>query len=157
MITLTRITVAGLEIDKELMLKRATEDFSTATELADLLVREEGLPFRTSHSIVGNVVATALKQGLRANAITAEMVKNAAAEVSGEPVTLTPEQVARALDPVQNLAEKKASGSPSTPETERLIDIAVASLDRHHEASDRWRQRQQQAAEELARAAAELT
>ena len=156
MITLTRITVAGLEIDKELMLKRAAEDFSTATELADLLVREEGLPFRTSHSIVGHVVATTLKQGLRANAITAEMVKSAATEVSGAPVTLTPEQVARALDPVQNLAEKKASGSPSTPETERLIALALASLDRHREASDRWRQRQQQTGEELARAVAEL-
>ena len=155
MITLMRVTVVGLEIDKDLMLKRAAEDFSTATELADLLVREKGLPFRTSHSIVGHTVASAIDQGLRADGITAAMIERAAVEVSGEPLTLTPEQVERALDPVQNLAGKKASGSPSGPETRRLIDIAVASVDRHRDMLNGWRQRQDRASSDLDRAVAE--
>jgi len=153
MIVLTRITVAGLEVNKELMLRRAAEDFCTATELADILVREKGLPFRTSHSIVGNAVASALEQGLRANAITAEMIGRAAVEVSGQLITLTPDQVDRALDPVQNLAGKRASGSPSAPETERLIGLASASLSHHRDTLNGWRQRQERAAEGLNRAA----
>lgn len=156
MIKLTRITVAGLKINRELMLKRAAEDFSTATELADLLVREKDLPFRTSHTIVGHAVASAIDQGVRADGITAEMIERAAVEVSGEPVTLTPDQVELALDPVKNLAGKKASGSPSGPETRRLIDIAAASVDRHRDMLKDWKQHQERASAGLDRAVAKL-
>jgi argininosuccinate lyase len=152
MITLMRITVAGVQIDGDLMLKRAAEDFSTATELADLLVRDEGLPFRTAHTIVGHTVASAIDQGLRADGITSAMIEQAAVEVSGQPVRLSAEQVAAALDPVQNLANKKASGSPSRSETIRLIDLADASVARHREMAAEWRRRQERASEELDRA-----
>ena len=152
MVTLMRITVAGIQIDDQLMLKRASEDFSTATELADLLVRDEGLPFRTAHTIVGHTVATAIDQGLRADGITSEMIERAAVEVSGQPVRLSAEQVSAALDPVQNLANKKASGSPSLSETIRLIDLAASSVARHRETAAEWRSRQERATEELDRA-----
>ena len=149
MVTLMRITIAGIQIDDELMLRRAAEDFSTATELADLLVRDEGLPFRTAHTIVGHTVATAVDQGLRADGITSEMIEKAAIEVSGQPVRLSAEQVAAALDPVQNLANKKASGSPSRSETLRLIDLVASSVTRHRDMAAEWRRRQERASEEL--------
>ncbi len=152
MITLMRITVTGIQVDGELMLKRATEDFSTATELADLLVRDANLPFRTAHSIVGHTVASAIDQGLRADGITSEMIERAAVEVSGQPVRLSAEQVAAALDPAQNLANKKASGSPSRSETLRLIGLVSSSISRHREMLDEWRLRQKRASEELDRA-----
>jgi argininosuccinate lyase len=52
---LTRRTVLGLQVNQSLMLERATQDFSTATELADVLVREKDLPFRMAHGIVSGV------------------------------------------------------------------------------------------------------
>ena len=57
MIHLTRRTVSGLQVDGGLMARRAAEDFSTATELADSLVRDNDLPFRVAHGIVANVVS----------------------------------------------------------------------------------------------------
>jgi argininosuccinate lyase len=38
--------------------------FSTATDLADWLVRELGLPFRDAHHVTGSLVALAEKQGV---------------------------------------------------------------------------------------------
>ncbi|MCB1400538.1 MAG: argininosuccinate lyase, partial [Rhodobacteraceae bacterium] len=37
--------------------------FSTATDLADWLVREAGLPFRDAHHVTGTLVALAEKKG----------------------------------------------------------------------------------------------
>ncbi|SLN48593.1 Argininosuccinate lyase 1 [Aquimixticola soesokkakensis] len=41
----------------------AASGFSTATDLADWLVREAGLPFRDAHHVTGTLVAMAEKQG----------------------------------------------------------------------------------------------
>lgn len=52
-----------IEINKKEMLKAASEDFTTATDMADYLVKK-GLPFRKSHEIVGKVVNYCMKKGL---------------------------------------------------------------------------------------------
>ena len=44
------------------MRRAAGEHFSTATDLADYLVRK-GLPFREAHAIVGRIVRHALDEG----------------------------------------------------------------------------------------------
>ena len=43
--------------------------FPTATDLADYLVRELGIPFREAHHISGNIVALAAKQGVDLDAV----------------------------------------------------------------------------------------
>ena len=43
----------------------ASSGFSTATDLADWLVREAGVPFREAHHITGRVVALAEERGVR--------------------------------------------------------------------------------------------
>jgi argininosuccinate lyase len=42
----------------------AGEGFSTATDLADWLVRALGLPFREAHHVTGRIVRAAEEQGL---------------------------------------------------------------------------------------------
>ncbi|ABQ29965.1 MULTISPECIES: argininosuccinate lyase [Acidiphilium] len=42
----------------------AGADFSTATDLADYLVRDLGLPFRTAHHVTGRIVSEAESRGL---------------------------------------------------------------------------------------------
>ncbi len=43
----------------------AASGFSTATDLADWLVRELNLPFRDAHHVTGTLVAMAEKKGMR--------------------------------------------------------------------------------------------
>ena len=56
--------VADLEPDVARMKKAAGEGYATATDLADWLVRELKIPFRTAHHITGRIVAQAAEQGV---------------------------------------------------------------------------------------------
>jgi argininosuccinate lyase len=51
--------VADLEPDIEAMTAAAGSGHATATDLADWLVREAGLPFREAHHVTGRIVALA--------------------------------------------------------------------------------------------------
>ncbi|MCK5932131.1 MAG: argininosuccinate lyase [Fulvimarina manganoxydans] len=51
--------VRDLVVDVEAMRKAAGHGFSTATDLADWLVREAGLPFREAHHVTGRAVSMA--------------------------------------------------------------------------------------------------
>ncbi len=53
------------------MAAAAARGYSTATDLADWLVREAGLPFRDAHHVTGRVVAAAEAQGKRLDELSA--------------------------------------------------------------------------------------
>ncbi|MEM6851812.1 MAG: argininosuccinate lyase [Pseudomonadota bacterium] len=55
--------MADLTINREEMAKAAAAKFSTATDLADWLVRRAGLPFRRAHHVTGELVALAERKG----------------------------------------------------------------------------------------------
>lgn len=52
----------SLKVHREKLQKTVGEDFSTATELADYLVKKD-IPFRQAHSVVGRLVAYCLEEG----------------------------------------------------------------------------------------------
>ena len=56
--------VEDMEVDPEAMAAAAGAGFSTATDLADWLVRERGLPFREAHHVTGRAVALAEERGV---------------------------------------------------------------------------------------------
>ncbi|MCG8441764.1 MAG: argininosuccinate lyase, partial [Caulobacterales bacterium] len=56
--------IGDLTINREAMAAAAGESYATATDLADWLVREAGLPFREAHHAVGAIVAEAEARGL---------------------------------------------------------------------------------------------
>ncbi|MFD8891877.1 argininosuccinate lyase [Streptomyces sp. NPDC059566] len=58
-VTLLRLVLAGAEPDAGLMLRRAVDGHTSATYLAEQLV-SSGMPFRSSHHLVGRVVLRAL-------------------------------------------------------------------------------------------------
>ena len=59
---------AAFRLDR--MRAAAETGFSTATDLADWLVREAGVPFREAHHITGRAVAAAESQGIRLDQLT---------------------------------------------------------------------------------------
>ncbi|HEV2471591.1 MAG TPA: lyase family protein, partial [Chthonomonadales bacterium] len=75
---------------KPKMAEAATGDFSTATDLADYLVRQ-GMPFRQAHEVVGKVVQRCLSQGVALESLGAEGLKELLADAgqSLEPDVLT--------------------------------------------------------------------
>lgn len=56
--------VEDLKANPEAMVAAAGQGFSTATDLADWLVRELKMPFRDAHHVTGSIVAVAEAQGV---------------------------------------------------------------------------------------------
>ncbi len=65
------------------MLEVAASGFSTATDLADWLVREHGLPFREAHHITGSVVKACEARGISLESITADDLAAIDARLAG--------------------------------------------------------------------------
>jgi argininosuccinate lyase len=60
-------------VDRERMRAAADEGYTTATAVADALVRR-GIPFRVAHHVVGSLVAQAEEAGLRLDAVPDHMI-----------------------------------------------------------------------------------
>ena len=60
---------ADLTPDTQAMRAAAGAGYATATDLADWLVREAGLPFREAHHVTGEIVAEAEKRGVQLDAL----------------------------------------------------------------------------------------
>lgn len=104
------------EFNTERMAQEAGKGFSTATELADVLVRDFGLPFRTAHGIVGRAV--------RLGTLDLETLEAAAKEMAGCSLKergLTEEKIAAALDPGYGVSVRRAPGGPAPGATAAAI------------------------------------
>jgi argininosuccinate lyase len=55
--------IGDMRVNTQNMKAAAGSGFSTATDLADWLVREAGLPFRDAHHVTGRAVALAESEG----------------------------------------------------------------------------------------------
>lgn len=66
--------VPSIGVKKDNMYAAARQGFSTATDLADYLVRR-GLAFRDSHEVVGNAVGFAIEQGRDLSELTLQELK----------------------------------------------------------------------------------
>jgi argininosuccinate lyase len=65
-----------LTVNRERMREAASAGFSTATDIADWLVRVANVPFREAHHITGRVVALAEERGIGLESLTIEDFKS---------------------------------------------------------------------------------
>jgi argininosuccinate lyase len=136
-----RLFGAGVDtmiIYKDRMLELARTGFATVSELADEIYRRTGLPYRTSHGIVVDVVNQALDQGGQAMDITSEMLDRAAEKVIGQPLNMSQEDIFRCLDPVAFVESHDVVGGPAPRQVLRAIE---GSRERLAEARQRQTER----------------
>ncbi len=122
----------------ELMLRRATVDFSSATDLADALVKNANLSFRDAHHVVGAVVRDAMDRDMPANEITGAMVQAAATEQLGRSITLPDDIVRDCLDPVSSIRARILPGGPAPDAVRKVIATLRTELD-HSESENAGR------------------
>jgi argininosuccinate lyase len=68
-------TVESATFRSDRMREAAAAGFSTATDLADWLVREAGVPFREAHHITGRAVKAAEERGCGLDAVPLETLR----------------------------------------------------------------------------------
>ncbi len=95
------------------------KDSSVATELADTLVRECGLPFRKAHQVVGSMVKDLTAAGSSLAEEDPEKLSQMLLALSGK--KLSKGGVVAAVDPTSNINARMSVGGPSSAEAKRML------------------------------------
>ena len=132
-------TIRTVTVDRDMLRRRAGKDFLTVTELADTLVRHEGMSFRDAHHLVAQTVQTCgANDDIRNIAATLLTLRPS--------LKLTLEEVEQALDPENFVRIRSIAGGPAPEqirfaigraqgrqrEFESWMEKKTALLDRAH-------------------------
>jgi len=107
------------EFNLDLLSERAEANFITVTELADTIVRDEGLPFSTAHAIVAACVKSASDED---GAITYDMLQEAAKATIDRSLNMTAERLSTSLSAENFVSIRSIYGGPAPYETSKALD-----------------------------------
>jgi argininosuccinate lyase len=122
-ITCNMLSSMSFNVDRGMELAMA--NFSTATELADLMVSDKNLPFRIAHQIVGRTVTEAINQGISPENIDTKFLDKIAVEINGSPLGIRAELVEKALNPYEIIKARDVKGGPSP----KAVKESILSLE----------------------------
>ena len=111
--------IPNIAAKPENMRKAAESGFSTATDLADYLVKK-GLPFRTAHDLVGRIVKRAITMGKRLDEMSLS-------ELSTD-TDLIGEDIYNVLTPEGSVASRDHYGGTAPQQVRNAIKEARARL-----------------------------
>ncbi|GAB6056385.1 argininosuccinate lyase [Methanobacterium movens] len=112
----------SVKVNKERCLELAGANFATATDLADIMVREKKMPFRTAHKIVGRMVTEAINQKLKPEEVTGEFLDKISVDITGDKLNLDEDLIKKALDPLENVKMRTVPGGPSPLMVQKSMD-----------------------------------
>ena len=135
---------AALNTDR--MRAMVGQNFATATELANYLVRERGLPFRTCHEIVGSLVGTLVGEGKTLD--DHRRVQEVLGE-HGEELTL--DEIASVVDPQLCLRQQRSLGSTGPAEVRRMHRSLTATVTKSRQETAKAREAVAAARQQTAR------
>jgi argininosuccinate lyase len=118
--------VGSLRVMPDRALQGLAYGLSTATELADMLVRTRGISFRQAHDVVARVVAAVA--GRTNGRITAAEINEAGQALLGRDLGLTEAEARGALDPSANVEMRGTRGGPAPREVRRMIETRQQAL-----------------------------
>jgi argininosuccinate lyase len=128
---LSAATMEGLTVKADVMARLAGASWSTASNLADTLVRSSGISFRAAHQVVGRVVRRAIERKLSPTQIGSAEIAEASREILGEALSLEDQAVRDALDTEAFINSRVTLGSPRPDDVEAHVREASAQQEEH--------------------------
>jgi argininosuccinate lyase len=119
------------EFDAARLEARAGDGWTTLTELADTLVRDHQLPFRTAHAISSRLIKGRQQD---ASSSLPDLLAAASSDLLGAPIVYSEEALAKILSPRHFVEVRGTLGGPAPRETARAAAASRAEL----EADERW-------------------
>jgi argininosuccinate lyase len=110
----------NLNVNKDVF-KKDVLNYSTTTELANVLVKKYDVPFRTSHKIVGAVVKTLLDKKLALSDLKPEMLNKTAKVVAGITLAVKVADIKDSIDPKKFVESHNTLGGPAPKEVKRML------------------------------------
>ena len=124
MLNITSDMLSSVSFNKDRGMELAMANYSTATELADLMVREKKLPFRIAHQIVGRAVTIAIDQGISPEDIDSKFLDQIAIDIKGSSLDIDNQLIENALNPSEIIRTRDVKGGPSP----KAVKEAITSL-----------------------------
>lgn len=121
MVSLITALIDTLILNRTRMAERAGEGFTTAVALADTLVVERGLSFRTAHHILGRLVRIATERNLGYRDVNSELLDEAAQHITGSTIKLDDRIIRQTLDPNEFVRSRHGNGGVAPREVRRMI------------------------------------
>jgi len=119
------------EFNRVKLMEKAGQNEITVTEMADTLVRDEGISFRQAHSIVREVVQARM---IDPSAGLLEALKESSQRILGRPVNWDQEYLDRVLSPQHFVEVRQTQGGPAG----RVSDLAVKDSRKRLESDLDW-------------------
>jgi argininosuccinate lyase len=102
---------------------KANASFVAATELANVLVRNYQIPFRTAHKVVGTLVKSLIEAKLTFAEATPALLQKAAEEAAGVKLTVTAEDLKALADPLALVEACRVKGGPAPVEVKKALEV----------------------------------
>lgn len=116
--------IDSLIVHDERMAELLRGSWCTASNLADIVVRETGLSFRQVHHIVARVVRNCIAQNVLPSQVTGVLLSQAALETVGLELQLPDEIIRSALDPARFVETRITEGSVGYSEIMSMLKQA---------------------------------
>jgi argininosuccinate lyase len=136
-VTLVAATMRDADFNVSRLAERAAYGGTTLTELADTLVREQGLPFKTAHSIAGLLLKARNEDP---DASLADALAKASRALVGQAIEYSDERLNQIMSPRYFVQVRRTLGGPAPEETARAIAAERHLLDRDRDA---WHSRRE--------------
>jgi argininosuccinate lyase len=123
-LTMLKQLIPKLKLNENSILGRL--DPTTATEIANVLVRQEKLAFRAAHQAVGKAVRITLAKKRQLKDLTSQEWATA---LGRRVHTRTISSIRRALDPKSHIFAYRTRGSPNPRRTEEMIRRRITQVE----------------------------
>jgi argininosuccinate lyase len=133
--------IAAVRINEDKVRRHIDEACLVMTEVADSLVRLEGLSFRQGHEVASKLSRHLVDRGVPASALPPEDFSRLFAEVAGRPPRLPLAEIQALATPEHFIEVRTLPGGPGKAALAAALDIYTARLAelsaRHSVATDR--------------------
>ncbi|WP_395607284.1 argininosuccinate lyase [Pseudomonas sp. B22129] len=121
--------IETLVVHEDRMAQLLAGSWCTASNLADIIVRDRGISFRQVHHIVARLVRNCLAEGLSPGQVTGAALDQAAQETAGLVLAYSDAQVRDALNPQRFVETRTSTGGVGPSEVSRMLAVASSELE----------------------------
>jgi argininosuccinate lyase len=125
-VRLMAAAMATAEFDADRLESRAADGWTTLTELADTLVRDHGLPFRSAHAVTARLMAAREE---RPAVPLSDLLTAVSSEVLAAPLVYSEAALAQILSARHFVTVRRTHPGPAPTETARAIEESRRNLD----------------------------
>jgi len=105
--------ISTVSVNRERLQEQLDRGFSQSTDLAEYVMLEAGIDYRTAYRVVGNTVRRVSREGRRGLDITGGDIDEAAVELLNAPIGMRDVDLTEVLDPRKIVQTRRAQGGAS--------------------------------------------